>query len=156
MWSYPLQRRLGNVRFYLNGNRTMKEWENICCCSVAKLCLTLCSPMNCSTPGFSFTVSWNLFKLMSIQLGMPSNHLILCCPILLLPSIFSSNRVFSNELALGIRYPKYWWFSFSISPSNEYLGWFPLGLTGLISLLSKGLSGVFSNTTDKKHQFFFF
>ena len=71
-------------------------------------------------PSLSFTVSWSLRKLMSIELVMPSNHLILCHPLLLLPSIFPSIKVFSNELALCIRWPKYW--SFSISPSNEYSG----------------------------------
>ena len=68
----------------------------------------------------SFTISWSLLKLISIESVMPSNHLILCCPLLLLPSIFPSIRVFSNELALPIRWPKYWSFSFSISPSNGY------------------------------------
>ena len=68
----------------------------------------------------SFTISWSLLKLMSIESVMPSNHLILCCPLLLLPSIFPSIRVFSSESALHIRWPKYWSFSFSISPSNEY------------------------------------
>ena len=70
----------------------------------------------------SFTISWNLLKLMSIESVMPSNHLILCHPFLLLPSIFPSIRVFSNESALHIRWPKYWSFSFSISPSSEYSG----------------------------------
>ena len=70
----------------------------------------------------SFTVSWSLLKLMSIESVMPSNHLILCHPLLLLPSIFPSIRVFSNELALCIRWPKYWSFSFSISPFYEYSG----------------------------------
>ena len=70
----------------------------------------------------SFTISWNLLKLMSIELVMPSNHLILCHPLLLLPSIFPSIRVFSNESALHIRWPKTWSFSFSISPSSEYWG----------------------------------
>ena len=70
----------------------------------------------------SITNSWSLLKLMSIELGMPSNHLILCHPLLLLPSIFPSIRVFSNESVLRIRWPKYWSFSFSISPSNEYSG----------------------------------
>ena len=70
----------------------------------------------------SFTVSWSLLQFMSIESLMLSNHLILCCPLLLLPSVFLSIRVFSNELALCIRWPKYWSFSFSISPSNEYLG----------------------------------
>ena len=71
----------------------------------------------------SFTVSWSLLRLMSIELMMPFNHLILCCPLLLLPSIFPSIRVFSNESALHIRWAKYWNFSFSISPYNEHL-WF--------------------------------
>ena len=70
----------------------------------------------------SFTVSQTLLKLMSIEFVMPANHLILCCPLLLLPSVFPSIRVFSNESALRIRWPKYWSFSFSISPSNEYSG----------------------------------
>ena len=70
----------------------------------------------------SFTTFWSLLKLMSIESVMPSNHLILCHPLLLLPSIFPSIRVFSNESALHIRWSKYWSFSFSISPSNEYLG----------------------------------
>ena len=70
----------------------------------------------------SFTISRNLLKLMSVESVMPSNHLILCCPLLLLPSIFPSIRVFSNESVLHIRWPKYWSFSFNISPSNEHLG----------------------------------
>ena len=102
----------------------------------------------------SITNHWSLLKLMSIESVMPSNHLILCHPLLLPPSIFPSIRVFSSESALHSRWPKYWSFSFSISPSNEYPGWFPLGWTGWISLQSKGLSRVFSNTTVQKHQFF--
>jgi len=107
------------------------------------------TPMDCSTSGFPFTISWSLLKLMSIESAMPSNHLTLCCPLLLLSLIFPSLRVFFNELALRIRWPKFWSFSFSISPSNEYSGliFFFLVLTGLISLLSKGLSEVFSSTT---------
>ena len=70
----------------------------------------------------SFTNSWSLLKLMSIELVMPSNHLIFCHPLILLPSIFPSIRVFSNESVFHIRWPKYWSFSFSISPSNEYSG----------------------------------
>ena len=70
----------------------------------------------------SFTISWSLLKLTSIESVMPSNHLVLCCPLFLLPSIFPSIRVFSNDSALCIRWPKYWSFSFSISPSNEYSG----------------------------------
>ena len=100
----------------------------------------------------SFTISQSLLKLMSIESVMPSNHLILYRPLLLLPSILPSIRVFSNESALHIRGPKYW--NFSISPSNEYSGLVSLGLTDLISLLSKGLSRVFFSTTVQKYQFF--
>ena len=100
----------------------------------------------------SFTISQSLLKLMSIESVMPSNHLILCRPLFLLLSIVPSNSAFSNESALHIRCPKYWSFSFSISPSNEYSG-FPLGLTSLISLQSKELSRIFSITVQK-HQFF--
>ena len=96
----------------------------------------------------SITNSQSLLKLMSIESMMPSNHLTLCRPLLILSSVIPSIRVFSNESALHIRWPKYWSFSFSISQD-----WFPLGLTGLI-LQSKGLSRVFSNTTAQKHQFF--
>ena len=83
---------------------------------------------------------------------MLPNHLILCHPILLLHSIFPSIRVFSNELTLCVRWPKYW--SFSITLSNKYSGLISLGLTGLISLQSRGLSRVFFNTTIQNHQFF--
>ena len=103
----------------------------------------------------SITNSQSLLKLTFIESVMPSNYLILCRRLLLLPSIFPSIRVFSNESVLCIRGPKYCSFSFSISPCNEYIqDWFPLGLTGLISLQSKELSRVFSNTTVQKHQFF--
>ena len=91
--------------------------------SVSQSCLTLCNPMYCSTPGFpSTTNSRSSLKLMSIELVMPSNHLILCCPLLLLPSIFPSISVFSNESVIRIRWPEYWSFSFNISPSSEYSG----------------------------------
>ena len=97
--------------------------QDCCYCSVVKLCPTLCNPMNCSKnarllcPLHSLRVCSNS----SIELVMLFNHLIICCP-LLLPSIFLSIRVFCNELALHIRWPKYWSFSFSISPSSEYSG----------------------------------
>ena len=84
----------------------------------------------------SSTLSWCLLKFMSVELVMLSNRLILCQALLLLPSVFLSIRLFSSESAVHIRWPKYWSFSFSISPFSEYSG-FPLGLTGLISLLSK-------------------
>ena len=102
----------------------------------------------------SITNSHSLPKLMSIESVMPSNHLILCCPLLLPPSIFPNIRVFSNESALHIRWPKYRSFSFNISLSKNTKDWFPLGWTGRISLQSNGLSRVFSNTTVQKHQFF--
>ena len=103
-----------------------RKWSALylkgCCFSVAQLCLTLCDPWTaaCQT-SLSFTISPSLLKPMSIELVRPFNHFILCCH-LLLPSIFPSIRVFSNESALCIRWPKYWSFSFSISPSNEYSG----------------------------------
>ena len=102
----------------------------------------------------SLTISWHLSKFIFIALVTVSSHLIIWCPLLLLPSIFPSIKDFSNEPSVHIRWPKFWSFSFSISPFNEYSDWFPLELTGLISLLSKGLPGVFSNTTVQKHQFF--
>ena len=101
----------------------------------------------------SITNSQSLLRFMSVVSVTPFNYLILCHP-LLLPSIFPSIRVFSTESVLRIRWPKYWSFSLSISPSNEYWGLISLGLTALISLQSKGLSRVFSNTTVQKHQFF--
>ena len=90
--------------------------------SVAQSCSTVCNPMDCCTQQISLSItnSWSLFKLMSIESVMPSNHLILCHPLFLPPSIFPSIRVFSNESVLRIRWSKYWSFSFSISPSNEY------------------------------------
>ena len=94
----------------------------------------------------SITNSWSSLKLTSIESVMPSSHLILCRPLLLLPPIPPSIRIFSDESTLCIRWPKYWSFSFSIIPSKEWTSW--------ISLQSEGLSGVFSNTTVQKHQFF--
>ena len=95
----------------------------MCCGSLAQLCLTLCNPIDCSTPGFPVLHHFQKFaQLMSTESVMPSNYLILCCPLLLPPSIFPSIRVFSNESILCIRWPKYWNFSFSISPSNKHSG----------------------------------
>ena len=101
----------------------------------------------------SITNSRSLPKLMSIESVMPSNHLILCRP-LLLPSIFPSIRVFSNESALRNMWPKYWSFSFIVSPSSEYSGLFSFRMDWLDLLQSKGLWRVFSNTTIQKRQFF--
>ena len=93
--------------------------------SVAQSCSTFCSPWTAARQAsLSINNTWSLLKLMSIELVMPLNNLILCCPLLLLRSIFPSLRVFSREQALHISWPKYWSFSFSISPSNEYSGLF--------------------------------
>ena len=106
----------------------------------------------CETPWTAacLSIAWSLLKLMSIELVVPSNHLILCRPLLLLPSVFPSIRVFPKESVFCIRWPKYWSFSFSLRPSNEH--------PGLISFRmdwqSKGLSRVFSKTTVQKHLFF--
>ena len=102
----------------------------------------------------SITNSWSLIKFMCIESVMPSNHFILCQPLLLPPSILSTIKVFSNESALHIRWTKYWSFNFSISPSNEHSGLISFRMTGWTSLQSKGLSRVFFNTTVQKHQFF--
>ena len=105
-----------------------------CYCLLTQSCLPLCDPMDCSMPDLPVLHHlWSLLKLMSIESVMPSNYLVLCRPLLLLPSIFPCIRVFSNELAFHVRWPKYWSFSFRTSPSNEYsglisfrIGWFDL------------------------------
>ena len=100
------------------------------CCSVAQSCLTLCDPMDCSTAGFSVLHHFpELAQTHIHESMMPSNHRILCHPLFLLPSVFLSIRVFSNESAVCVRWPKYWSFSFSISPSNESSGLISLVLT---------------------------
>ena len=134
-----------------------------------------CSPVDYSMPGFPVLHKLPEFAQTHVlELMMPSNHLILCRPLLLLSSIFPSIRVLSSESDVCIRWPKYWSFSFNISPSNGYSWfdfelqfqhqsfqwifqvWFPLGWTALISLRSKGLSRVFSSTTVLSHQFQWF
>ena len=123
--------------------------------SVTQSCPTLCDPMNRSRPGLPLHHQLpSPPKPMTIESVMPSNHLILCRPLLLPPSIFPSIRVFSNESALCIRWPKYWCFSFNFSPFNEYSGLISFRWIGWISLQSKGLSRVFSNITVQKQQFF--
>ena len=102
----------------------------------------------------SIANSWSSLKLMSIESVMPSNHLILCRPLLLLPSIFRSIKVFSDESVLHIRWPKYGVSALASVLSMNIQDWFPLGWTGWISFQSKGLSTVFSNTTVQKHQLF--
>ena len=106
-------------------------------------------------PPCHVTSSQSLLRLMSIESVMSSNHLILCCPLPLLPSIFPSIRIFSSESVLRIRWPEYWSFSFIISPSSEHPGLISFRMDwGWISMQSKGLSRAFSNTTVQKHQFF--
>ena len=123
--------------------------------SVAQLCLTLWDSMDCSMPGFSLTISRSLLRFMSIESMMPSDHLILCCPLLFLPSVFPSIRIFSNELALHTKWPNYWSFSFSISPPNEYSELISFRIDWLDLLAVQGtLSRVFSSITVQKHQFF--
>ena len=129
-----------------------KGWEHKFS-SVAKLCPTLCNPWTAACQAFlSFTISWSLLKFMSIELMMPSNHLILGHPLLLLSSVFPSTRGSCNESASHIRWPKYW--SFSISPSNEYSGLISFRIYWFDLLAVQGLSRVFSNTTIQKYQFF--
>ena len=123
--------QLSNRGIWLSGAETalfLFQRENLSClgccggyCSVAKLCPTLCYPMDCSTPDFPVLHLQSLLRLMSVELVTLSNHLILYVP-LLLPSVFPSIIVVFNELALHVRWPEYWNFSFSISPSNEYSG----------------------------------
>ena len=116
--SYGMTVGHSNVYF-----QPVSYWWTFQFSSVTRLCLTLCDPMNHSTPGpLSITNSQSLLKLMSIELVMLSNHLIVCRPFLLLPSVFPSIRIFCNDLVLLIRWPKYWSFSFSISASKEYSG----------------------------------
>ena len=119
-----------------------------CYCSVNHACFFVTPCTEACQPSMSFTISQSLLKLMSIESVMPSNHLILCHPLPLLPLIFLSIRTFSNESALCTRWPQYWSLSFSISPSNEYSE-FPLRLTGLISLQSKGLKSLLQNHSSK-------
>ena len=127
-----------------------------CYCSVAQSCPTLCNPRTTALQAsLSITNSQSLPKLKSIKSVMPSNHLILCRPLLLPSSIFPSIRVFSNESVLHIRWPKYRSFSFSISPSNEYSGLISFRTDWLDLLAVQGtLESPFSNTTVQKHQFF--
>ena len=129
----------------------------LCCCSVAQSCPPLCETMDCSTPGSSVPISWSSLKIKSL---MPSNHLILCHPLLLRPSMFPSIRVFSNESALHIRWPKYWSFNFSVSPSSEHSGlvsfrmdW--LGLLVVQGTLKSLLQHQFESINSLGHSAFF-
>ena len=120
---------------------------------VTQSCPTLCDPMDCSMPGFP--AHHQLLELTQThvhQSATPSNHLVLCRPLLFLPSIFPSIKDFSNESVLHIRWPKYW--SFSISPSNEYSGLISFRIDWFDLLAIQGLSRIFSNTTVQKRQSF--
>ena len=124
-------------------------------CSVTKSCPTLCYPMNCSTSGFTVLHYLPEFvQTHSIESVMPSNHLILCRPLLLLPSILPSIRVFSSELALRIRWPKYWSISFSISPSSEYSGLVSFRIDWFDLLAVQGTLKSLLQDPVQKHQFF--
>ena len=124
-----------------------------CCCSVTKLCPTLWGPMDCRMLGFPVLHYLPEFvKFMFIESVKPSKYLILCHHLLLLPSIYPSIRIFSNELALRITWPKYW--SFSSSLPKEYSGLISFRIDGFDLHAVQGLSRVFSSTTTQKHQFY--
>ena len=140
-----------NMQDFKHGLTSMGCW------SVTQLCLTLRNPMNCSMPGLpeaSITNSRSTLKLTSIESMMTSSHLILCRPLLLLPLIPPSIRVFSNESALLIRWPKYWSFSFSIIPSKEIPGLISFRMDWLDLPAVQGTLKSLPTTTVQKHQFF--
>ena len=138
---------------YENENKYHNLRINQLITSVALLCPTLCDPMGCSTPGFPVHHQpLELLKLMSIKSVMQSNYLTLCCPLLLLPSIFPSIGVFSNESVPPIKWPTY--SSFSISPSSDYSGLISFTIDWLNLLAVQRFSWVFSNAIVQKHQFF--
>ena len=129
---------------------TMEQDYLVQLSSVTQLCLNLCNPLNCSMPGFPD--HHQLLELTQIHVhcvGDATNHLIICHSLLLLPSIFPSIRVFSNESAHYIKWPKYWSFSFSVSPTNEYSGLISFRIYWLDLLLSKGLSRVLQHHSSK-------
>ena len=140
--SYTVLRRVSDIVFFVVVQ------------SLSHVCLVVTPWTAARQAPLSSAVSQSLLKFMSIESLMLYNHLILCCCLLFLPSVFPSIRVFANELPLCMRWPKYWSFSFNISPSNEHSGLISFGWTGWISLESKGFLRVFFNTTVQKHQFF--
>ena len=159
-WVLPVSWTLGELVAW---GSTLYLWGSLWCTEVSVYiavqllsCVWLfTTPWTAARQASLFiTNSQSLLKLMSIESVMPSSHLTLCHHLLLLPSIFPSIRVFSNESALPIRWPNYWSFSFKSVLSMNTQDWSPLGWTGWISLQSKGLPRVFSNTTVQKHQFF--
>ena len=129
--SHEIKRRLllGKKSYDQPGQHIKKQRHSVQFSSVVQSCPTLCDPRTVACQAsLSITNSWNLLKLMSIESVMQSNHLILCHPLLLLPSIFPRVRIFSNESVLHIRWTKYWSFNFSISSSNEYSGLISFGI----------------------------
>jgi len=128
------------------------QFSSVQSLSRVQLFVTACT--SARQASLSIENSQSLLRLMSTESVLPSKHLIFCRPLLLLPSILPSIRVFSKESVLCIKWPKYWSFSFSISPSNEHPGLIFFRMDWLDPLQSKGLTRVFSNTTVQKHQFF--
>ena len=120
-----------------------------CCCSVSQSCQTLTAWTAAHQASLSFTISQSLLKLMSIESVMPSNHLILCHPFLLLPLIFPSIKVFSSESIHRIRWPKYWNFSFIICPFKKYSGLFPCGLTVCFPAVQGTLKSLLQHHSSK-------
>ena len=134
----------------INGKRNSVQFS-----SLAQSCPTLCDPMNCSRPGLPVHHQLPEFTQTHVHWSvMPSNYLILCRPLLLLPSIFPSIRVFSNESALRMRCPKYWSFSFNISPSNEHPGLISFRMDWLDLLAVQETLKSLLQHTVQKHQFF--
>ena len=160
-WIVPTQESnrglLHSGRFFTSWTTKRSLEYSVQFSSVAQSCPTLCDPhgLQHTRPPCPPPTPGSLLKFMSIQSVIPSNHLILCHPLLLPPSIFPSIRVFSNESALRIRWPKHWSFSFNISPSNEYSGLIFFRMDWLVGspCSPRDSQRVFSNTTVKKHQF---
>ena len=126
-----------------------------CCCSLTQWCPLFATPWTAADPAsLAITNSWSLLKLMSIESVMPSNHLILCRPLLLIPSIFLSIRIFSNKSALCIRWTKYWSFSFNISPSNQHPGLVSFRIDWLDLFAVQGTLKSLLQHHCSNHQFF--
>ena len=146
---YSVTSRITSMLSFL---RSSSPLQIGCCCSVVQSCLTLCKPMDCSTPGFP--VLHCLLELAQTHVHWVGDaiHLILCCPLLLLPSIFPSIRVSSNKSALHIRWPKYWSFRFSISRSSEHLGLISFGIHWLGKLNYPFIHGMPDSWEKTSHQ----
>ena len=142
------------MRRWCIGKEILKGWVFSGCCSVTQSCLTLQHPVDGSTPGLPVPHHLPKAAQAPVHCIGGSSRLILCHPLLLLPPIPPSIRVFSNESALHIRWPKYWNFSFSVSPSNEYSGLISFRISGFDLLAVQGMSRVFSSTMAQKIQFF--